>query len=233
LLIKSLSDVNFFELFGSNLKLFLSWWQPFIIRYRFESVSKVENKEELKEIVDGCIRGKRKFQKRLFEKYYGKMMAICYRYAKDSDEAQDMVQNGFIKVFKKLDVYNFEGSLEGWIRRIMVNTAIDQIRKNKRNPFLIEDVDRAQNVEEDVPFSTEEDEFYSKLKAKTAIKAISELSPAYRTVFNMYVIEGFTHKEIADYLGISEGTSKSNLAKAKQKLRAQLTLKFANLNEHE
>lgn len=233
MLIKSLSDVNFFELFGSNLKLFLSWWQPFIIRYRFESVSKVENKEELKELVDGCIRGKRKFQKRLFEKYYGKMMAICYRYAKDSDEAQDMVQNGFIKVFKKLDVYNFEGSLEGWIRRIMVNTAIDQIRKNKRNPFLIEDVDRAQNVEEDVPFSTEEDEFYSKLKAKTAIKAISELSPAYRTVFNMYVIEGFTHKEIADYLGISEGTSKSNLAKAKQKLRAQLTLKFANLNEHE
>jgi RNA polymerase sigma-70 factor (ECF subfamily) len=202
-------------------------------RYRLESVSKVENKEELQEIVDGCIRGKRKFQKRLFEKYYGKMMAICYRYAKDSDEAQDMVQNGFIKVFKKLDVYNFEGSLEGWIRRIMVNTAIDQIRKNKRNPFLIEDEDRVQNIEEDVPFSTEEDEFYSKLKAKTAIKAISELSPAYRMVFNMYVIEGFTHKEIADYLGISEGTSKSNLAKAKQKLRAQLTLKFANLNEHE
>tara|TARA_B110000037_G_scaffold222406_1_gene297169 strand:- start:104856 stop:105485 length:630 start_codon:yes stop_codon:yes gene_type:complete len=202
-------------------------------RYRLESVSKVENKEELQEIVDGCIRGKRKFQKRFFEKYYGKMMAICYRYAKDSDEAQDMVQNGFIKVFKKLYVYNFEGSLEGWIRRIMVNTAIDQIRKNKRNPFLFEDEDRVQNVEEDVPFSTEEDEFYSKLKAKTAIKAISELSPAYRTVFNMYVIEGFTHKEIADYLGISEGTSKSNLAKAKQKLRAQLTLKFANLNEHE
>lgn len=202
-------------------------------RDRLESVNKVENKEELKEIVDGCIRGKRKFQKKLFEKYYGKMMAICYRYAKDSDEAQDMVQNGFIKVFKKLDVYNFEGSLEGWIRRIMVNTAIDQIRKNKRNPFLMEDEDRVQNVEEDIPFSTEEDEFYSKLKAKTAIKAISELSPAYRMVFNMYVIEGFTHKEIADYLGISEGTSKSNLAKAKQKLRAQLTVKFANLNEHE
>ncbi|NOQ75721.1 MAG: sigma-70 family RNA polymerase sigma factor [Crocinitomix sp.] len=193
----------------------------------------MENKEELKEIVDGCIRGKRKFQKKLFEKYYGKMMAICYRYAKDSDEAQDMVQNGFIKVFKKLDVYNFEGSLEGWIRRIMVNTAIDQIRKNKRNPFLMEDESRVQNVEEDVPFSTEEDEFYSKLKAETAIKAISELSPAYKMVFNMYVIEGFTHKEIADYLGISEGTSKSNLAKAKQKLRAQLTVKFANLNENE
>ncbi len=197
------------------------------------NVSKVENKEELKEIVDGCIRGKRKFQKRLFEMFYGKMMAICYRYAKDSDEAQDMVQNGFIKVFNKLDVYNFDGSLEGWIRRIMVNTAIDQIRKNKRDPFLIEDDERIQNIEEDVPFSGDEDEFYSKLKAETAIKAISGLSPAYRMVFNMYVIEGYTHKEIAEYLEISEGTSKSNLAKAKQKLRAELTTKFAKLSENE
>lgn len=193
----------------------------------------MENKEELKEIVDGCIRGKRKFQKMLFEMFYGKMMAICYRYAKDSDEAQDMVQNGFIKVFKKLDVYNFDGSLEGWIRRIMVNTAIDQIRKNKRDPFAIEDEGRLQNIEEEIPFESDENEFYSKLKAETAIKAISELSPAYRMVFNMYVIEGFTHKEIAEYLDISEGTSKSNLAKAKQKLRAQLTVKFENLNENE
>ena len=193
----------------------------------------MENKEELREIVDGCIRGKRKFQKQLFEMYYGKMMAICYRYAKDTDEAQDMVQNGFIKVFKKLDVYNFEGSLEGWIRRIMVNTAIDQIRKNKRDPFLIEDEERIQNIEEEAPYSAHEDEYFTKLKAETAIKAISNLSPAYRMVFNMYVIEGFTHKEIAEYLGISEGTSKSNLAKAKQKLRAQLTAKFAHLGENE
>ena len=193
----------------------------------------MENKDELKEIVDGCIRGKRKYQKRLFERYYGKMMAVCYRYAKDQDEAQDIVQNGFIKVFKKLDVYNFEGSLEGWIRRIMVNTAIDQIRKNKRDPFLIEDEQRVQDAEEEIPFSVEEDEFYAKLKAETAIQAISELSPAYRMVFNMYVIEGFTHKEIADYLDISEGTSKSNLAKAKQKLRKQLTAQFAHLNENE
>jgi len=160
-------------------------------------------------------------------------MAICYRYAKDADEAQDMVQNGFIKVFKKLDVYNFEGSLEGWIRRIMVNTAIDQIRKNKRDPFLIEDDNRIENIEEEAPFSSQEDEFYTKLKAETAIKAISNLPPAYRMVFNMYVIEGFTHKEISEYLGISEGTSKSNLAKSKQKLRTQLTEKFAHLNENE
>jgi len=105
-----------------------------------------------------------------------------------------MVQNGFIKIFSKLDVYNFEGSLEGWIRRIMVNTAIDQIRKNKRDPFSIEDDQRVQNLEEDVPFS-EEDDYDVKIKAETAIKAISNLSPAYRTVFNLYVMEGFTHKE--------------------------------------
>ena len=165
--------------------------------------------------------------------FYGKMMGVCYRYAKDKDEAQDMVQNGFIKVFKKLDVYNFDGSLEGWIRRIMVNTAIDQIRKNKRAPFLIEDETRVQNDEEIIPFVDKEVEFDTKLKAETAIKAISELSPAYRTVFNMYVIEGFTHKEIAKYLDISEGTSKSNLAKAKQKLRAKLSVQFAKLEENE
>lgn len=152
-------------------------------------------------------------------------MGVCMRYAKDRDEAQDMVQNGFIKIFNKLDVYNFEGSLEGWIRRIMINTAIDQIRKNKRDPFSIEDDSRIQNVEEDVPF-TEEDNEEVKIKAEYAIKAISSLSPAYRTVFNLYVIEGMSHKEIAEYLGISEGTSKSNLAKAKMKLKEELTLKF-------
>ena len=144
------------------------------------------------------------------------------RYAKNSDEAQDMVQNGFIKVFAKLDVYNFTGSLEGWIRRIMVNTAIDQIRKNKRDPFSIEDDARIQNLEEDIPFDVEETEMETVIKAEKAIKAISELSPAYKMVFNLYVIEGYTHKEIAEYLNISEGTSKSNLAKAKQKLRTIL-----------
>lgn len=182
----------------------------------------MENKQELKIIVEGCVKKKRKHQKKLFELFYGKMMGVCLRYAKDSDEAKDMVQNGFIKVFAKLEIYNFSGSLEGWIRRIMVNTAIDQIRKNKKDPFSIEDDARFKNLEEDVPFDVEETETETKLKAEQAIKAISELSPAYRTVFNLYVMEGYTHKEIADYLNISEGTSKSNLAKAKQKLRKLL-----------
>jgi len=183
----------------------------------------VKTKEELQIIVEGCVKGKRKHQQKLFELFYGKMTGVCMRYAKNSDEAQDMVQNGFIKVFAKLEVYNFTGSLEGWIRRIMVNTAIDQIRKNKRDPFSIEDDSRIQNLEEDIPFDVEETEMETVVKAEKAIQAISELSPAYKMVFNLYVIEGYTHKEIADYLGISEGTSKSNLAKAKQKLRTKLS----------
>jgi len=183
----------------------------------------VETKQELQKIIEGCVNNKRKYQKKLFDLYYGKMLGVCMRYAKNPDEAKDMVQNGFIKVFKKLEVYNFTGSLEGWIRRIMVNTAIDQIRKNKRDPFQLNEEMQISNVEEDVPFEAQEAETETKINAEKAIKAISELSAGYRTVFNLFVIEGYSHKEIADYLGISEGTSKSNLAKAKQKLRQKLS----------
>ena len=190
---------------------------------RLKSVKFVETKQELQKIIEGCVKNKRKYQKKLFDLYYGKMLGVCMRYAKNPDEAKDMVQNGFIKVFKKLEVYNFTGSLEGWIRRIMVNTAIDQIRKNKKDPFQLNEEMQISNLEENVPFEAQEAETEVKIKAENAIKAISELSAGYRTVFNLFVIEGYSHKEIADYLGISEGTSKSNLAKAKQKLRQKLS----------
>jgi RNA polymerase sigma-70 factor (ECF subfamily) len=183
----------------------------------------VETKQELQKIIEGCVKNKRKYQKKLFDLYYGKMLGVCLRYAKNPDEAKDMVQNGFIKVFDKLEVYNFTGSLEGWIRRIMVNTAIDQIRKNKRDPFQLNEKIQIKNLEDDIPFEAQEADAEIKIKAELAIKAISELPPGYRTVFNLFVIEGYTHKEIADYLHISEGTSKSNLAKAKQKLRQKLS----------
>ncbi len=183
----------------------------------------METKQELQEIIEGCVKNKRKYQKKLFDLYYGKMLGVCLRYAKNPDEAKDMVQNGFIKVFKKLEVYNFTGSLEGWIRRIMVNTAIDQIRKNKKDPFHLNEEIQIKNLEEDAPFEAQEAENEVKIKAEKALKAISELPAGYRTVFNLFVIEGYSHKEIADFLNISEGTSKSNLAKAKQKLRQKLT----------
>ena len=190
----------------------------------------MENNLELKNIIEGCKKGKRKYQKQLFEKYYGKMMGVCLRYARDEDEAQDMVQNGFIKVFGKLEVYNYTGSFEGWVRRIMVNTAIDLIRKNKNNTYSLEEENNIQaSVEEDGMILDEELEDLN-IKAKKAIEAISRLSSGYKMVFNLYVMEGYTHKEIADYLGISEGTSKSNLAKAKQKLRALLSSESITYN---
>ena len=190
----------------------------------------MEKNNELRNIIEGCKKGKRKYQKQLFEKYYGKMMGVCLRYARDEDEAQDMVQNGFIKVFNKLEVYNYTGSFEGWVRRIMVNTAIDLIRKNKNNTYALEE-------ETIIPASTEEDgivleeeQIELNIKAKKAVEAIGQLSAGYKMVFNLYVIEGYTHKEIAEYLGISEGTSKSNLAKAKQKLRALLSSEHITYN---
>lgn len=184
----------------------------------------MKTKEELEIIVKGCVKGKRRYQHELFKLYYGKMIGVCMRYAKDRDEAEDMVQNGFIKVFKNLEVYNFTGSLEGWIRRIMVNTAIDQIRKNKRSPFNIDDDSNIKDtgVEFD-PIESNELKEEQVLLAERALEAINQLSVAYKTVFNLYVIEGYTHKEIAEHLGISEGTSKSNLAKARQKLKKILS----------
>ncbi|MFK8045540.1 MAG: RNA polymerase sigma factor [Crocinitomicaceae bacterium] len=182
----------------------------------------MESNEELQNIIKGCIKGKRKCQRQLFEKYYGKMKGVCMRYARDGDEAQDMVQNGFIKVFDKLEVYNFTGSFEGWVRRIMVNTAIDYIRKHKNNTYSLEDESSLPGESEDgIVLDEEVNEL--NFKAEKAIEAISRLSAGYKMVFNLYVMEGYTHKEIAEYLGITEGTSKSNLAKAKQKLRALLS----------
>ncbi len=181
----------------------------------------MENSKELQNIIEGCVKGKRKYQKQLFEKYYGKMKGVCMRYARDEDEAQDMVQNGFIKVFDKLSVYNFTGSFEGWVRRIMVNTAIDFIRKHKKNTYSLEDENSLTSDTEDGIILDEELSEVN-FKAKKAVEAIGKLSAGYKMVFNLYVMEGYTHKEIAEYLDISEGTSKSNLAKAKQKLRALL-----------
>jgi len=185
----------------------------------------LENKEHLKLIVEGCVRGERKSQEALFKQLYGKMLVVCYRYINDKDAAQDVLQDGFIKVFDKLGFFDFSGSFEGWVRRIIVNTAIDSIRKSKKNPFLSDqDTDFKQEAVDEM-VEKEELEFKT-LKAEVALEAISKLSPAYRTVFNLFVLEDFSHREIAEILGINEGTSKSNLAKAKMNLQRILTEKF-------
>lgn len=173
-------------------------------------------------IIDGCIAGERRSQQRVYELFYGKMMAVCLRYTKNHDQAKDILQDGFIKVFRSMDKFNRAGSFEGWIRRIMVNTAIDHFRRTK-NSYLLLGEDRSiedfgEDDEDHLADATTETEELD-LKPADVINAMQKLTPAYRTVFNLYVFEEMTHKEIADSLGISLGTSKSNLAKAKHNLK--------------
>ena len=176
-------------------------------------------------LVDGCQNGERKAQQRVYELFYGKMMAVCMRYTKNTDQAKDILQDGFIKVFKSVGAFNREGSFEGWIRRIVVNTAIDHFRRSKNAYLLLGeersiedfgDMDAEDNIAEE-----EEGDVWD-LKPADVINAMQKLTPAYRTVFNLYVFEEMTHKEIADVLGINIGTSKSNLAKAKNNLKKLL-----------
>jgi RNA polymerase sigma factor (sigma-70 family) len=185
----------------------------------------LEQQKELKTIVEACLRGERRAQERLFQTYYGKMLAVCMRYLSDRDSAQEILQVSFLKVFDKLEFFDFTGSLEGWIRRIVTNTAIDHLRKAKKDPFL-SDQDNDFVTGSSDPMVESEQIALLDLKAQVAIEAIGKLSPAYRAVFNLYVIEEHTHKEIAEILGISEGTSKSNLAKAKMNLQRLLKEQF-------
>lgn len=175
-------------------------------------------------LIDGCISGERRSQQRVYELFYGKMMSVCLRYTKNHDQAKDILQDGFIKVFKSVDRFNREGSFEGWIRRIIVNTAIDHFRRAKHAYLLLGEErsieDFADHEDEDIIEDEQEDEI--ELKPADVINAMQKLTPAYRTVFNLYVFEEMTHKEIAEALGINVGTSKSNLAKAKNNLRKLL-----------
>lgn len=172
-------------------------------------------------LLERCKMGDRKAQESLYKTLSSKMMGVCMRYAKDTNEAEDVLQMGFIKVFQKVSEFRGEGSFEGWIRRIMVNTAIESYRKNLRTLNVV-DIDEVH----DQPQST----FYmSGLEMKDLLKLVQQLSNGYRLVFNMYVIEGFSHKEIATKLGISEGASKSQLSRARSILKEKI-IKMEGLN---
>jgi RNA polymerase sigma-70 factor (ECF subfamily) len=146
-------------------------------------------------------------QYELYQRFAPKMYGVCLRYAANAEEAEDILQEGFIKVFRKLDSFRSEGSFEGWIRRIFVNTSIEHFR---RKNYLQPITEREEATVEGKYLSVLDD-----LAERDIIGLVQQLSPGYRTVFNMYVIEGYTHREIADSLGISEGTSKSQLSRAK------------------
>lgn len=175
-------------------------------------------KEPLIDIVEGCVKGDRRCQQQVYQKFYGKMLGVCLRYSKNKEEARDILQDGFIKVFLNIRNYGGNGSFEGWIRRIMTNTAIDFYRKNKNNGVEASS-EIVESTGELMPENESDEPEYIHINTQEVMAAVQRLSPAYRTVFNLYVIDGFTHKEIGEKLGISEGTSKSNLAKAKINLR--------------
>jgi RNA polymerase sigma factor (sigma-70 family) len=162
-------------------------------------------------------------QEALYNRLSAKMYSVCLRYAGNSDDAKDLLQDGFIKVFKNLDKFRGEGSFEGWVRRIFVNTSIEQYRK-KSNLHKVGDT-------ENVVIEDKEWNVLDKLAERDILAMIQELSPGYKVVFNMHVIEGYSHKEIADTLGINEGTSKSQLARAKVVLQKMVEARLKRTNK--
>lgn len=166
---------------------------------------------DLEEIIEGCYKGDRKHQEALYKMFASKMFGVCLTYTKDRDLAQDILHDGFFKVFKKFDKYNSSWSLNAWIRRIIVNTAIDHFRKMNR----ITNVD----FQESEYLAGSFDETSEISKTADLSDIINMLPNGAKTVFNLYTIEGYKHREIADILNISVGTSKSQLSKAKNVLR--------------
>lgn len=167
------------------------------------------------DLIKGCIEGNRQMQEELYKRFSGKMYAVCLRYANNADDAQDLLQEGFIKVYRNLHRFRAEGSFEGWIRRVFVNSSIEHFRKKALQLSKVSD--KEENTIEDTDSSA-----LDQMAEKDIVRLIQELSPGYRTVFNLYVVEGYSHREIGDMLGISEGTSKSQLARARSILQKRV-----------
>ena len=171
-------------------------------------------------MINGCIRGDRAAQKRLYDTYSPKMYALCNRYLKDPMQAQDALVTGFTRVFEKISQYSGQGSLEGWIKIIVIREALAIIRKTQQFRFEAD----MESIENLPGFQTESDPF----ELEYLLRLVQELPTGYRTIFNLYAVEGFSHKEIAAQLNISENTSKSQLSRARVFLQ-QLLIKNDNI----
>lgn len=167
-------------------------------------------------IIEGCLQGDRRVQKALYDKYAPKMYAICLRYAKDKAEAQDVLQDAFMKVFLNIGKFSKENSFEGWLRRIFVNTAITNYKSNLKH-YYHQDIEE-QNDSVSISYKMNDSDFTN----EELMIAVQKLSDGYRTVFNLYAIEGFMHKEIAEMLDIDVATSKSQYHRAKKILQTHL-----------
>lgn len=188
-------------------------------------VTQTDILEHLNQLIQDCINGNRLSQHQLYNLFAPKMFAVCLRYSKNREEAEEILQEGFFQVFRSLKNFRHEGSFEGWVRKIMVYCAIQQFRRQSKLPRVVH-ID-SMDVEE-----TGYGDILPQLGKKELLKMVQALPPAYRMVFNLYVFEGMKHREIAEYLGISEGTSKSNLFDAKIILQKAVTdsLKIAKQN---
>lgn len=168
-----------------------------------------------REIIKGCRKGKSQSQEKLYNIASPLMYGLCLQYAGNVDDAKDIMQEGFIKVFKKIDQFSGKGSIIGWIRRIMINTALEKYRSQVNHQSM--DNGKFQ-IEETV-----NDNILENMEAEVIVQLIQKLSPQYRLIFNLYAIEGYSHREISEMTGISEGTSKSNLSRARTILQKKVT----------
>lgn len=182
-----------------------------------------QNSAALLDLLDGCLQGDRRSQELLYRQFYGYAMGLCLRYARGKEEAKEILNDGFFKVFTKIESFDRERSFKTWLGRVMINTALDQYRREARHQ-VYEDMSTAAHVAID-------DHIVSQLSYQELIELVQQLPPAYRLVFNLAVLDGYTHEEIATKLDISVGASKSNLSRAREKLKVMLSKK--SLDEYE
>ena len=170
--------------------------------------------EKLEILLKGCKKGKPKSQEALYRRFASAMYGICLQYASSEEDAQDIMQDGFVKVFRKLDQVNNPAAFPGWIRRVMINTALEKYRSQ----VILQRMDDVQEEADEAL----DDGIFDNLTCQELVKLIQTLSPRYRMVFNLYAIEGYSHQEISEELGISVGTSKSNLSRARAILQEKI-----------
>ncbi len=174
---------------------------------------------DLKKLIHRCIKGDRKAQEKLYRKYSSVLFGLCLKYSRNKMEAEDNLHDSFLTIYDKLDQFKFEGSFEGWLKRITVNTVLQKYRKDQYMSVVSENL----KEEEEVEFE------YADVQLSTLLQYVQELPTKYRLTFNLYVLDGYTHKEISELLGTTTGTSKSNLSRAKSILKEKLRKENINI----
>lgn len=183
----------------------------------------MSNFTEEQELIDGCLVGNHRAQEALYNKYAAKMFGVCLRYSSSRMEAEDTLHEGFMAVFETLDRFESRGAFEGWVRRIMINTALKKYKRERVYQMMDFNADVMSESANENDFSP-----LQKMQTDDLIKLVQKLAPGYRNIFNLYAIEGYNHREIGEVLGISEGTSKSQMARARVLLQAMLNKQYDN-----